>query len=90
MHIPTIYLPILAAALFVSQLQAQSAPQPGYLNTALPAEQRARDLVRRMTLEEKATQLVNQARAIPRLNVPPTTGGARRCTAWRERHHGVS
>jgi beta-glucosidase len=83
MHIPTIYLPILAAALFVSQLQAQSAPQPGYLNTALPAEQRARDLVRRMTVEEKVTQFVNQARAIPRLGVPAYDW-------WSEALHGVA
>src|SRR6202050_4028477 len=60
--------------------QSQSAPQasasgattekPAYLNPDLPAEQRAVDLVHRMTLEEKATQLVNQARAIPRPNTP--------------------
>jgi beta-glucosidase len=49
---------------------AQDAQKPAYLNYSLPAEQRAADLVGRMTLEEKATQLVNQARAIPRLNVP--------------------
>jgi beta-glucosidase len=44
--------------------------QPAYLDTSLPADERAADLVRRMTLEEKATQLVNQARAIPRLKAP--------------------
>src|SRR5271165_4406327 len=83
MHIRPIYLPMLAAALFVGQLQAQSAPKPDYLNTALPAEQRARDLVRRMTLEEKASQLVNQARAIPRLGVPAYDW-------WSEALHGVA
>ena len=35
-----------------------------------------------MTLEEKATQLVNQARAIPRLNVPAYDW-------WSESLHGV-
>ncbi len=49
---------------------AQDAQKPAYLNPNLPAEQRAADLVQRMTLEEKASQLVNQARAIPRLGVP--------------------
>jgi beta-glucosidase len=49
---------------------AQTAAQPDYLNPNLPPEQRAADLVKRMTLEEKASQLVNQARAIPRLNIP--------------------
>jgi beta-glucosidase len=46
------------------------AQTPAYLDTSLPADQRAADLVHRMTLEEKTSQLVNQARAIPRLNVP--------------------
>ncbi len=49
---------------------AQDQPQPIYLNPNLPAQQRAEDLVRRMTLEEKASQLVNQARSIPRLGIP--------------------
>ncbi|HEY6375793.1 MAG TPA: glycoside hydrolase family 3 N-terminal domain-containing protein [Edaphobacter sp.] len=62
---------------------AQDAQKPAYLNTGLPAEQRAADLVKRMTLEEKATQLVNQARAIPRLNVPAYDW-------WSESLHGVA
>ena len=61
---------LLVAALFSGCLHAQTSPQPGYLNTDLPAQQRAKDLVRRMTVAEKVTQLVNQSRAIPRLNVP--------------------
>jgi beta-glucosidase len=59
---------------------AQKAP---YLDTNLPAEQRAADLVHRMTLEEKASQLVNQARAIPRLNIPAYDW-------WSEALHGVA
>jgi beta-glucosidase len=61
---------------------AQDAQKPAYLDPSLPAEQRAADLVQRMTLEEKATQLVNQARAIPRLNVPYYDW-------WSESLHGV-
>jgi beta-glucosidase len=61
---------------------AQEAQKPAYLDPSLPAEQRAADLVHRMTLEEKATQLVNQARAIPRLNVPAYDW-------WSEALHGV-
>lgn len=61
---------------------AQTAPRPDYLNPSLPAEQRAADLVKRMTLEEKASQLVNQARAIPRLNIPQYDW-------WSEALHGV-
>src|SRR5271170_6054576 len=61
---------------------AQSAQKP-WLDTSLPAEQRAAALVHQMTLEEKATQLVNQARAIPRLDVPAYDW-------WSESLHGVA
>ncbi len=57
--------------------------KPAYLNPNLPAEQRAADLVKRMTLEEKASQLVNQARPIPRLGVPGYDW-------WSEALHGVA
>src|SRR5438046_482192 len=39
-----------------------------YLNPNLSAEQRAKDLVGRMTLDEKVLQMQNSAPAIPRLN----------------------
>jgi beta-glucosidase len=54
-----------------------------FMNPKLGPEERAADLVKRMTLEEKATQLVNQARAIPRLNVPGYDW-------WSESLHGVA
>jgi beta-glucosidase len=62
---------------------AQGAQKPAYLDPSLPAEQRAADLVKKMTLEEKASQLVNQARAIPRLNIPSYDW-------WNESLHGVA
>jgi len=62
---------------------AQTSEKPAYLDPSLPAEQRAADLVHRMTLDEKATQLVNQARAIVRLNVPAYDW-------WSEALHGVA
>ncbi len=62
---------------------AQDTQKPAYLDTTLPAEQRAADLVHRMTLTEKAGQLVNQARAIPRLQVPAYDW-------WSESLHGVA
>lgn len=73
---------LLVSAAGVAAL-AQDAGKPAYLDTNLPAEQRAADLVHRMTLEEKASQLVNQARAIPRLNVPAYDW-------WSEALHGVA
>jgi len=60
---------------------AQARQKPPYLNPSLPPEQRAADLVHRMTLEEKASQLVNQARAIPRLNVAAYDWWSEGCTA---------
>jgi len=62
---------------------AQETSNPPYLNPNLSPEQRAADLVHRMTLEEKASQLVNQARAIPRLKVPAYDW-------WSEALHGVA
>jgi beta-glucosidase len=62
---------------------SQSSQLPAYLNTSLTAEERAADLVQRMTVEEKVTQLVNQARAIPRLKVPAYDW-------WSESLHGVA
>jgi beta-glucosidase len=66
---------------FALPANAQSA-QPRYLDTALPAETRAADLVGRMTIEEKASQMVNQSRAITRLGIPAYDW-------WNEALHGV-
>ncbi|WP_433973684.1 glycoside hydrolase family 3 C-terminal domain-containing protein [Tunturiibacter lichenicola] len=75
---------LLAAIwVIVGAAGAQTTPKPTYLDTSLTAEQRAADLVHQMTLEEKATQLVNQARAIPRLNIPAYDW-------WSESLHGVA
>jgi beta-glucosidase len=71
------------ASALLCQNPTQSAGKPAWLDTALPPEQRAADLVHQMTLEEKASQLVNQARAIPRLNVPAYDW-------WSESLHGVA
>lgn len=57
--------------------------KPAYLDPALPPEQRAADLVHRLTLEEKASQLVNHSRAIPRLNISAYDW-------WSEALHGVA
>ena len=61
---------------------AQDSQKPAYLDPSLPPEQRAADIVHRLTLEEKASQLVNQSRAIPRLNIPEYDW-------WSEALHGV-
>lgn len=72
-----------AAFLLVVALSAAAQTQPAYLNPALPPAQRAADLVGRMTLQEKAEQMVNGAAAVPRLNVPAYD-------YWNEGLHGVA
>ena len=62
---------------------AADAATPAYLNTSLPPQIRAADLVHRMTLPEKVSQLVNAARPIPRLGVPAYNW-------WSEALHGVA
>ena len=69
-------------ALSVQISSAQSAATPAYLDTSLTPEQRAADLVHRMTLAEKATQMQNNSAAVTRLNVPAYQW-------WSEALHGV-
>jgi len=57
--------------------------EPVYLNPSLPLEKRVEELVSRMTLEEKVSQMVNGAAAIPRLKVPEYNW-------WNECLHGVA
>src|SRR5580693_2748264 len=70
-----------AAVLCSSMAMAQGAPV--YLDTAKPVEVRVKDLVGRMTLEEKVSQMQNHAVAIPRLNVPEYDW-------WSEGLHGIA
>ena len=65
---------------FVVPEEAKKLP---YWNTSLPLGRRVDDLLKRMTLEEKASQLVNQSRGIERLGVPPYDW-------WSEALHGVA
>ncbi len=78
---------ILQLAFFVALILVHAAGQTAgsavYLDSSQPIDERVDDLVRQMTLEEKASQLVNQARAIPRLQVPAYDW-------WSEALHGVA
>jgi beta-glucosidase len=62
---------------------AQQAKPLPYLDLSLPKEMRAADLVSRMTLEEKVTQMLNTSAAVPRLGVPGYDW-------WNEGLHGVA
>jgi beta-glucosidase len=61
---------------------AQESANLPYMDPKLPAEQRAADLVQRMTLAEKASQMQNNSAAVPRLKVPAYQW-------WSEALHGV-
>src|SRR5467141_4996938 len=85
----TTFLCVLFGA---SSLTAQTATNPSaakqpacaaYLDANLPLEQRVNDLVSRMTLEEKASQMQDVAAAVPRLGIPAYNW-------WNEGLHGVA
>ena len=63
-------------------LRAQTSP-PVYKDPSQPIDQRVDDLVSRMTLEEKVSQMQNVATAIPRLGIPEYDW-------WNEALHGVA
>ena len=78
---------LAGAATATAQGDATAATRslpPVYLDTHYSFQERAADLVSRMTLEEKAQQLhTNDAPAIPRL-------GVQRYTYWSESQHGIN
>ena len=78
-----IVLTLACIALIATAAAAQDISKLPYMNPKLSPEERAADLVHRMTLPEKASQLVNQSRAIPRLGVPAYDW-------WSEALHGVA
>lgn len=80
---------VVATGLCVAAtFQRKAAPDEGsgllpYQNTRLTVEQRVNDLVSRMTLEEKISQMMNDAAAVERLGIP-------RYNWWSECLHGVA
>jgi beta-glucosidase len=62
---------------------AQSPATLPYQNPSLPAHERAVDLVGRMTLDEKVSEMGSASAAIPRLGVPAYN-------FWNEALHGVA
>ena len=74
-----IIIPILLFGALMSACQ-QKLP---YQNTSLPPEERAADLVQRLTLEEKVSLMQNNSSAVPRLGIKPYNW-------WNEALHGVA
>ncbi|MGC2656797.1 MAG: glycoside hydrolase family 3 C-terminal domain-containing protein [Bryobacteraceae bacterium] len=71
---------LLIAGLAIAQ---RNSPNPKYKDPSATPEQRAADLVSRMTLDEKVSQMQNVAVAIPRLGIPAYDW-------WNEALHGVA
>lgn len=71
---------LTAAAL--TAVCALADEKPAYLDTSLTFEERAADLVSRMTLEEKTGQLGRNTIAVPRL-------GVAKYDYWNEALHGI-
>jgi len=69
------------AALSAAPISSRAAT-PAYLDTSLTFEERAADLVSRMTLDEKFGQLGRTTVAVPRL-------GVARYDFWNEALHGI-
>ncbi len=84
-----VFLALLLTALPASPAHARAVgdttgdPVPAYLDTSLSFQARAADLVSRMSLDEKISQMQNDASAIPRL-------GVQKYNWWSECLHGVA
>ncbi|HLN54961.1 MAG TPA: glycoside hydrolase family 3 C-terminal domain-containing protein [Bacteroidales bacterium] len=74
---------VLCLILFTAVASAQDQNNLPFRNPSLPLGDRVNDLVSRMTLKEKADQLVYTAPAIPRLGIPAYNW-------WNEALHGVA
>src|SRR5271168_4831442 len=75
---------VLGFAFLTSAAAVATAQQDlPYKDPKLPVEKRVDDLVSRMTLEEKVSQMMNGAPAIPRLDVP-------KYDWWSEGLHGIA
>jgi beta-glucosidase len=71
---------ILVSALLSANVLAQTFP---YQNPSLSPEERAKDLIGRLTLTEKAALMCDESDAIPRL-------GIKRFNWWSEALHGLA
>ena len=76
------YRLILTSALLLAAFNLGAQPYP-YQDKNLPAEQRALDLLGRLTLEEKASLTMHASPAIPRL-------GIKQYNWWSEALHGIA
>ena len=78
----TAFVLVLLSILSTAVSKAQTPNTPIYLNTSYSFQERAADLVSRLTPEEKQSLLGNSMAAIPRL-------GIKSFNVWSEALHGV-
>jgi beta-glucosidase len=79
-----VFIIILIISLNSHNAVCQNSVQlPRYLDYQLSIEERVDDLVSRMTLKEKVSQMVQYAKSIPRLHIPEYNW-------WNECLHGVA
>jgi beta-glucosidase len=81
----SVFAPLLSLLLGISTAAAHepaAEKPPLWKDPAQPLQERVRDLVGRMTLDEKARQICNVAPAIPRIGLPAYD-------YWNECLHGV-
>lgn len=76
-------LSLIAIGVFCANMFLYAQTTPVYLSPDQPIEKRVKDLLSRMTLEEKVSQMMNSNPAIPRLNIPEYNW-------WNESLHGVA
>ena len=81
LKLPLAFAVLFAATLVPAGAQQEIAHMP-FMNPQIAPEERATDLVRRMTLAEKASEMQNNSAAVPRLNIPAYQW-------WSEALHGV-
>jgi beta-glucosidase len=74
---------ILLIFILPALAQQGSSQSALYMNPALPVDQRVKDLIGRMTLEEKVSQMQDHSPAIARLGIP-------KYDWWNEGLHGVA
>lgn len=74
---------LLTLVWFACSLDSRAQYEHPYQNPDLPVQQRVDDLVDRMTLEEKVSQMKDEAEAIDRLGIPEYNW-------WNEALHGVA
>jgi beta-glucosidase len=79
----TLTVCLLTFVSIVSTTKAQTSYQYKFQNPSLSFEERVNDLVSRLTLEEKVSQMLNAAPAIQRLGIPAYDW-------WNEVLHGVA